>query len=125
MNDKTIDQLRKEANEVKSCFTTFSFQGIAVSGLILAAITRYQVEDATVGLAGILVMLIVQTVSQIGNYKYGTANRHFGYQLYCEMLKTRNEPVPAVGWEEAIQAWRVVQPKLFENQCTSVQAVVV
>ena len=78
--------IRDEANEVKGCFTTFSFQAIALSGIVLGAMAAYQPNQPFVGLAGLLVIVVVLTVSEIGNYKYGTANRHFGYQLLWETV---------------------------------------
>lgn len=112
--------LRKEANEVKGCFTTFSFQAIALSGVVLGAIANYQPQQPFAGLAGILVIVVVITVSRIGNYKYGTANRHFGYQLLWERICNNNDEdnkklISGVGWEEALCAWRVVQATMFDE----------
>jgi len=70
-----IERIRKEANDVKNCFTTFSFQAIAFSGIVLAGITAYQPNQPFVGLASIFIIVIVLMVSKIGNYKYATANR--------------------------------------------------
>ncbi|RMD99528.1 MAG: hypothetical protein D6814_05425 [Calditrichaeota bacterium] len=114
-----IDRIRKEANEVKSCFTTFSFQAIAFSGIILAAIAAYQPHQPFVGLAGIFIIFLVLTVSKIGNYKYATANRHFGFELYLDDQFSTNDKkskkVSQLGWEQGLRAWRVVQATLFDK----------
>lgn len=114
-----IERIRKEANDVKSCFTTFSFQAIAFSGIILAAIVAYQPSQPLVGLAGIFIMVLVLTVSKIGNYKYATANRHFGFELYLDnqmSANTKSAKQPSqMGWEQGLRAWRVVQATLFDK----------
>lgn len=111
MEEKLWQQLRDEANAVKDCFTTFSFQAVAFSAIVLSAVASYQPTQPLVGLAGVLVVAVLLTVSRIGGYKYSTANRHFAFQLYHETFGRDSE----IGWEEALQAWRVVAAAIFDS----------
>ncbi len=117
-----IEQLRKEAGETKDCFTNFSFQAIILSGVVLSILAGYQKENPIVGLASTFVIIIILTVSRIGIYKYGAANRYYGYELH--LYRTRHlrdskgngwrHEMRAIGWEEAMRAWRVVQATCFD-----------
>jgi hypothetical protein len=144
-----IERIRREASEVKDCFTRFSFQAIAFAGPALALIAglalKITPDGATapemaefgglviVALATAAVISLLLAVARIGTYKYGTANRNLGYELHLE--RTRPEsPVKAkgnenqdaskiiawcdmyraVGWEEALFAWRIVQATVFD-----------
>lgn len=126
MNDSIqvlIERIRKEANDVKNCFTTFSFQAVAFSGLIFGAIANFQPREPFVGLAAIFIMVVALTVSIIGNYKYATANRHFGFELYLDNKNfvarhVAGQPIiqpQEIGWEQALRAWRVVQATVFDT----------
>jgi len=118
LNDYMVG-LRQEANNVKDCFTKFSFQAIAISGIVLGAMANLQPQQPFVGLAGILVMVIVLTVCKIGNYKYATANRHFGYELFISLMeKGKLLGLPKnyqISWEEALRAWRIIQATIFDE----------
>lgn len=111
---------RHEAGDVKDCFTRFSFQALGLSAVILGVIARYQAEQSSIGLASALVVILVLAVARIGNYKYATANRNFGFQLHVERT-SRITPSKGgwqqnmryVGWEEAMRAWRIVQATVF------------
>ncbi len=113
-----IEMLRKEANDVKSCFTNFSFQAIALSGIVLGAVANFQPNKPFVGLAGILLVAVLLTVSRIGNYKYATAFRHFGFELFLannQYLKNGNLVKNLdLEWEEAMRVWRVIQATVFD-----------
>lgn len=113
MDPALRNQLRSEATAVKDCFTRFSFQALALSGVGFGAVAAYQTEQPLVGLIGAAVIILVLTVSRIGAYKYATANRHFAFELFCDTLATRREL--GVRWEEALRAWRIVQATLFEE----------
>ncbi|MBX9629679.1 MAG: hypothetical protein K2X67_04080 [Burkholderiales bacterium] len=117
--EKLLDYLRKEAEELKDCFTQFSFQAIAVSSVGLGLLARFQPNFPLLGLGGICVVLIALSVGRIGTYKYAGANRINGYELYLDRIR-RLEDTPGwketyreVGWEEAVRAWRTVQPTVF------------
>lgn len=123
--DAVIEQLRKEANSVKDCFTSFSFQTITFGGVGLGLVANFQPTTPYVGLIGILVIILVLTVSRIGNHKYATANRHFGYELYLERVnrieskynldKRLVQKLLDAGWEEIMRAWRIVQASVFQE----------
>lgn len=115
-----IDMLRKEAQNVKDCFTRFSFQGLAFSTAILSAVARYQIDYPLIGLSSFGVIVLLLVIARIGTYKYATANRHFGYELHlqrsCHMPDREGgwqDYMRNIGWEEAVRAWRVVQATQF------------
>ena len=114
-----LEYLRREAQEVKNCFTQFSFQVIAVSAVALGLLTRFQPNFPLLGLAGVSVILMALAVGRIGTYKYATANRIHGYELYLDRVRRlRDTPgwkndYRQIGWEEAMRAWRTVQPTVF------------
>ncbi len=118
MKPELWKQLRDEANDVKDCFTRFSFQGLAFAAVLLTAAAGYQdAEQPFIGLSGLLAIVVMMTVSRIGTYKYGTANRHFAF----ERLDDSTEGGLSVGWEEALRAWRVMAPALFDRIYVSKQ----
>ena len=116
-----IQKLRDEANSVKDCFTKYSFQAMAISSALIGLILQYQKENPIVAFGSILVIILNLSVARIGNHKYTTANRIFGYQLHLERTRniTRgmwNEEMRAeIGWEEAMRAWRIVQATIFSE----------
>ena len=109
-----IKIIREEANSVKDCFTRFSFQAIAFFSIIIVAVLRYQKEYPLVSLTLILGILFLLIISQIGTYKYTTANRNYGFELYLrDALKPTN--LKMMIWEEALRAWRIVQASIFQS----------
>lgn len=118
-----VERLRMEAKDVKECFTRFCFQAIALSGVMIGAIVRYQADEPAVGLASIAVIIVLLSVAQIGTHKYATANRHFGYELHLDRTRQLpddpeggwNASMRSIGWEEAMKAWRVVQATVFRE----------
>jgi hypothetical protein len=117
--EKLLDYLRKESEELKDCFTQFSFQAIAVSSVGLGLLARFQPNFPLLGLGGICVVLIALSVGRIGTYKYAGANRINGYELYLDRIRRLSdtpgwkEDYREIGWEEAVRAWRTVQPTVF------------
>ena len=123
-NEKAlITLLRKEASEVKNCFTNFSFQAIAFAALVLAIVANYIDKLAVVAVGTTAIVTLILAVARIGTYKYGTANRNFGYELH--LYRTRyfksagadgwKPYMREIGWEEALRAWRIVQVTVFEH----------
>jgi hypothetical protein len=112
-----IDSLRKEAAEVKDCFTKFAFQaiGIAVAVLGYMALHHENLYASLISTAVVIQLLLV--AARVGTHKYHTANRNYGFELYLRhVADQRPSPedwVQPVTWEEAILAWRVVQATLF------------
>ncbi|MFC1540305.1 hypothetical protein ACFL41_02295 [Gemmatimonadota bacterium] len=79
-------------------------------------------------LVSIPMIIVIMIVSRIGVYKYGTANRHFGYELFLERFKSLHpDKSPEsdaesiafnperIGWEEANRAWRIVQTAILRG----------
>lgn len=118
-----IRRLREEAYSVKECCTKYAFRGIAFSVAILGFIASGQKENPYISLAGILVTIILLIVARIGTYKYGTANRNYGFELHLHRTKDFKAPSDKgwrqnyryIGWEEAMRAWRIVFSTIFEN----------
>lgn len=117
-----VKALRQEANEVKECFTRFSFQALAFSAAIFGLIGRFEDNHLFAALGSTAIVVLLLLVARIGTYKYGTANRHFGYELHLYRVRYlqdhkgswRNH-MRQIGWEEAMQAWRVVQTTAFRE----------
>jgi len=116
-----ISQLRSESYQVKDCFTRHSFQAMAASCALLILIARFQVDNLEVGILSVLPIVLLFTVADMGMHKYATSNRLMGYELYLYRLhhytstEKLSSQLTAVGWEEAMQAWRVVHSNLFHN----------
>lgn len=116
-----IQTLRQDAQNLKDCYTRFSFQAIAFTSAILGIIARYQADYPFIALASIASIILLIAVARIGIYKYGSANRLYGYELH--LFRTRNLPestndgwksaMRQIGWEEAMRAWRIVQVTVF------------
>ena len=118
-----INSLRADAKDVKDCFTKFSFQAIAFSSAILGIIARYQSDHPPIALASISIVLLLIAVARIGTYKYGSANRQYGYELHLSRTMIIEDSskdgwkgyMRKIGWEEAMRAWRIVQATAFER----------
>lgn len=115
-----VQNLRQEAEHLRDCFTQFSFKAIGFSSGALALMFAGYENLALVDFAAIPVVALLSIVARIGIYKYSASTRHFGYELHL----ARTEGVDygeggwrpsmrSVDWEEALRAWRVVQPALF------------
>ena len=107
-----LDTIRKEANDVKDCFTKYSFQAFAFVSAILGLILKYQKDEPAVTFAVLVGITILIVVSRIGTHKYSTANRNYGFELFMARSKKFKHAVE-VTWEEALLAWRVVQATVF------------
>lgn len=63
--------------------------------------------------------MLVLIVAKIGNYKYATANRHFGFELYLDnknlTVQIQDLKKYEIGWEQALRSWRVVQASIFDK----------
>lgn len=117
-----ISRLRVEADELKECFTRFSFQAIAFSALVFGLLGKKDTPDAAVAVASAFVVTMLLAVARIGTYKYGNAHIVLGYELHLErtlnLADTKSgwkSYMRNVGWEEARRAWRIVQPTVFKS----------
>jgi len=114
--------LREEAWQVKHCFTQYAIATMAFASAVLVGIARLQYDHPLVALCSIPLVGVILAVIRIGTHKYGTANRLYGYLLHLERTRKlskadakRAELIRDLGWEEAMRAWRVVQPTVFER----------
>jgi hypothetical protein len=115
--------LRAEASEVKQCFTNFSFQAISLSLTVLAATFGLTDSFPNAVYAPLPAIGLLMATCRLGVFKYATANRNLGYELHLARtthieahphISTRWRPeMRQIDWEEAVRAWRVVQPTLF------------
>lgn len=119
-----LEQLRKEASDVKACFTNFSFQALALSSAVLALMFGAMEKFPYATLASVPVIILLMIVCRIGIFKYSTANRHYGYELYLGRIadlygsNPQNElyqRLRSIRWEVALRAWRVVQTTVFRK----------
>lgn len=118
---KLVSQLRDEASELKECFTRYSFQTISASLVALGLVARMQSKYPQMGLVSALVIFFVFAVLRIGLYKYYGANRIYGFELHLarmDNLRAETSCIPkekltGISWEEAMRAWRIVQPTMF------------
>lgn len=117
-----IETIRKESEEVKDCYTRFSFQTIVASSAILGVLANLTATDPTTGFAALLVLGLILSVVRIGLHKYTSANRLYGFELYINRRRRLSESeygwqkrMENIGWEEAYYAWRVVQPSIYNT----------
>lgn len=116
-----IGYLRNEAYAVRDCFTRYSIQALAVSGGLVVAIAKFQTENPYTGLISIFPIILIILVLQMGVHKFATSNRLLGYELHLQRTAhyisrdNCQEIIENVGWEEAMRAWRIVQPTLWHN----------
>lgn len=120
--ERLVQQLRAEAESLKDCFTKYCFQGIASASIVLVAIARFEKDVPWVGVAAVLPIVIMFCVVTIGLHKYATVNRLLGYELHLQRTKRLSDQRSKgwqarwrdIGWEEAMRAWRIVSPSVFE-----------
>lgn len=124
--DRLISRLREEVRDVKSCFTSFTFQSATLAAVAVGFILSFLKESPFVVLTAIPVIFLLMLVCRVGIFKYTTANRNLGYELHLDRLaayerlgdpaiNARLDRLRAIGWEEALRAWRVVQATLCDR----------
>lgn len=116
-----IKDLRKEAYDVRDCFARFAFQALLGACTLLAAIITFELERSHigVGMLALIPAILLLSVLTMGLHKYGTSNRLLGQELH--LSRTRfylrhdewHQKMWEIGWEEAMRAWRVIQPTIF------------
>jgi RNAse (barnase) inhibitor barstar len=136
-----IKDRREEASEVKQCFTDFAFKGLLLTTVFFGFIFKFYPlrSENTTGntdnvstcmrylliwiLCGVIILVLMR-ILRIGFHKYSTANRNYGYVLHLDRTfdyendatsLDYEDRVRGIGWEEAMCAWRVIQPILFEE----------
>ena len=132
---RLIAQLRDEAREVKDCATKFCFQALAVSSAALVFMFRALEASVTPALATIPILLFLMAVARINVHKWATANRLWGLELHLDRTYRFDHTKPpwnTAAWkrdmrvvplEEAMRAWRIVQPALFRALYTTPQGL--
>jgi hypothetical protein len=117
--EKLIGYLRKEAYAVRDCFTKYSVQTTIAVGGALIAIGKFQADVPYVGLLAVFPILLVFHVASMWVHKYGTSNRLLAYELHLHRtshdidLDPCHAMMKAVGWEEAMRAWRIIEPNVW------------
>jgi hypothetical protein len=113
--------LRHEAYSVRDCFTRYSVHILAASGAIVVAVAKFQIDFYWLGLTAFFPVLMIFHVLAMGTHKYGTSNRLLGYELHIQRTAHYSkrdrchDEMKKVGWEEAMRAWRVIQPTVWKN----------
>jgi len=108
-----IDTLRDEAKSVKDCFTTFSFQSIFIYFGIIGFILKFQDDVPFITAASGLASFLMAIISRIGTYKYGTANRNYGFELH--KFTSAKRYLHPMSWEEGLRNWRIIQASIFKS----------
>ena len=127
--ENLILHLRKEAYDVKDCFTQFSFKALTISAAFIGLIIKFQLGNEISSISALSVTILVMHVAKIGNHKYNTANRNLGFVLYMERMDSlfntkarleneKYDDLDNVPWEEAMRAWRIVQATVFARVYT-------
>ncbi|HEX2851804.1 MAG TPA: hypothetical protein VHO24_01105 [Opitutaceae bacterium] len=126
-NRAQIETNRREAEQVRGCFTTHVHQTFIAAGIILTFGVNLLKSDGGwygLGVAVLTIVLLCLATMDVGCHKFNTANRTIAYQIhlartidYGEASGSRsaalNTELRRIDWEEAMFAWRVVQPVIF------------
>src|SRR5882672_8474459 len=111
-----IKYLRNEAYSVRDCFTRYAIHTLAASGAISVAIAKFQADNYYFGFLAFFPVIMIFHILAMGTHKYATSNRLLGYELHIQRTARYisrdncHEMMRKVGWEEAMRAWRVIQP---------------
>lgn len=131
-----VARLRAEANTTKELFSKQAFQALGISSVALGGllyllfydpsgkgIVTHGPETVLVGLAAMPILAFLLTTCRLGTFAFGSANRHFGYELFLYRVRTIplekmgrwREEYRSIEWEAAMRAWRVVEPTLYRR----------
>ena len=119
--EELVKHLRKEAFDIKHCFTLYTVQGLAFTSAILAVVLKSKEDFPYVGLVGVPLVILLMAIARIGIHKYSSANRIAGYELHLQRvarypsstIQGWHPAMRTMGWEEAIRAWRIVHQTAF------------
>lgn len=118
---------RQESGEVKRCFTTQAHQTIIASTAILGIVLGLMGDDINYHLLVITTLLNIAlclTTINVGAHKFNTSNRALAYQIHLSRITDYEEnskgdeqllatELRRIDWEEAMFAWRVIQPIIY------------
>jgi len=130
-NQEQIKVVRAEGTEAKQCFNTQSHQTVALSVAILGVGLKFvtdlkgaDINWYTVAFTVAAPIFLCLFSINVGCHKYNTANRALGYEIHLSRIieySERNRAMPGIerelrriGWEQAMFAWRIVQPVIFD-----------
>lgn len=117
------EHLTEEVNQARDNLTRYIFQTVSIGAIGAGTIVHYMAGQPYLGTAAALLLPIILITSKLATTNYEVMHRNLGYLLHLE----RTRAVPTVwrgrwrpeyrhiGWEEAMRAWRVVQPTLFNK----------
>jgi hypothetical protein len=118
-----LDQLHAEVRGLQDNFTKYCFQAVSICSVTAGVIFHYMNENPYVGAAAFVLLPIVLITSRMGNNNYASIQRILGYELH--LARTLNVPDRFKGrwkeeyrnikWEEAMRAWRIIQPSLYDK----------
>lgn len=132
-----IEARRKEESEVKGCFNNFAFQTliICVSILSFCAVffsnsTFFQnIKTILIFIADVFIVLFCDICMAIGTHKFNTSNRSSAWEIHLSRIEEYKnkyikqkkrvkqfiaQELAKIDWEEAMFAFRVVQPVIFK-----------
>jgi hypothetical protein len=117
------EHLMEEINQARDNLTRYIFQTVSIGAIGAGTIVHYMAEQPYLGTAAALLLPIILITSKLATTNYEIMHRNLGYLLHLE--RTRDVPPEwrgrwhpryrHIGWEEAMRAWRVVQPTLFNK----------
>jgi hypothetical protein len=127
-NSKQDNVNRQESSEVKKCFTNQVHQTIIACAGILTVVISIMGKDINFYLLAITSLLLIATcllTINVGSHKYNTSNRTLAYQIHLSRITDYEESksddegllsneLRRIDWEEAMFAWRVVQPIIYD-----------
>ncbi len=115
------EHLMEEVNQARDNLTRYIFQTVSIGAIGAGTIVHYMAGQPYLGTAAALLLPIILITSKLATTNYEIMHRNLGYLLHLE--RTRDVPVEwqgrwrphyhRIGWEEAMRAWRVMQPTLF------------
>ncbi|HWC61486.1 MAG TPA: hypothetical protein VHC44_17470, partial [Verrucomicrobiae bacterium] len=118
-----ISAIREEVASQKECLTRYCIQGIAFVGIVWGLVFKLDGFGWPFYFCNTLLIFLLLVIVRMANHKYSTINRNLGYELHLNRLKDYAgvgnpdwaRKMMDVNWEEAMCAWRFVQPSIFEK----------
>lgn len=121
--DKVIDNLRSEVATQKECITRYTIHSMAFVSVVWGLVFKLNGFGLPFYFCDAVLVFMLIAVARIANHKYATINRNLGYELHFSRIKDYIQigskelanAMLSTGWEEAMCAWRFVQPTLYEK----------
>jgi hypothetical protein len=116
-----LPNLHSEVRDLQENFTKYCFQAVSICSIAVGAIFHYSRDNPTLGAVAFVLLPIVLITSRLGTNNYASIQRILGYELH--LARTADVPdrfkgrwrssYSRISWEEAMRAWRIVQPSLY------------